>query len=90
MYAVYTAEEKTSKGITLYRYSPDKKELQAAPGNPDNYGFCTPAKNCILGDGMMNLSTCQVCKFSRDCLIGWSSCSSLIETASLGGLAVVV
>ncbi|XP_067929116.1 lysosome membrane protein 2-like isoform X2 [Watersipora subatra] len=59
LYGQYTSEEKTSEGITLWRYSSTRKELLGPEKNPDNAGFCTPLGNC-LGDGMMNLSNCQL------------------------------
>jgi len=37
--------------------------MKNATGNPDNAGFCTPPGNCLLGDGMMNLTVCQMCEY---------------------------
>ena len=33
--------------------------------NPANRGFCTPETSC-LDNGMLNLSTCQLCKYTYD------------------------
>lgn len=61
LYAVYYDNEQTTEDITLYRFSSPETELQNATLNPDNSGFCTPANNCILGSGLINLTVCQNC-----------------------------
>ena len=63
MSGIYSADVEF-KGVNLMRFSAEYSYLANATINPDNIGFCTPDADHCLDTGVVNISSCQMRKFS--------------------------